>query len=315
MTVWALFKLILPVFALIGVGTALRRFHWIEGVAESSMIRFVVYVCMPCLVFDTIVGNAALGNPGNLLIPPLAGFITTSAGIGVAYFIGRLLGLGVGTGLRTFALSAGVCNYSYLPLPIVGGIWGERTQGVVLIHNLGVDLSLWSVGMAVLMGASPRDGWKRLISPVLVAIILAVLVNTFGWVDYVPGFIRSMTHSLGVCAVPVGVVLTGVSIADYFDEPAKLVRPTVALGACAVRLLVLPILMLVFARLLPCPIELKRVLVVEAAMPAAVFPIIMARFYGGHPLTAVQIVLSTTALGLLTSPLWIRFGLSFVGVP
>jgi len=28
---------------------------------------------------------------------------------------------------------------------------------------------------------------------------------------------------------------------------------------------------------------------------AAVFPIIMARYYGGQPLTAVQVVLSTTA--------------------
>ena len=83
---------------------------------------------------------------------------------------------------------------------------------------------------------------------------------------------------------------------------------------CAVRLGILPVVMLCIARWLPCPVELKRVLVVEAAMPAAVFPIIMARYYGGQPLTAVQVVLATTALGLVTSPLWIRAGLAFVGV-
>jgi len=54
------------------------------------------------------------------------------------------------------------------------------------------------------------------------------------------------------------------------------------------------------------------VLVVEAAMPAAVFPIIIARHYGGQPLTAVQVVLWTTAVGLLTCPLWIRAGLAWV---
>ena len=35
---------------------------------------------------------------------------------------------------------------------------------------------------------------------------------------------------------------------------------------------------------------------------------------GGHPRTAVQIVLGTTALGIVTIPLWIRAGLAWVGI-
>src|SRR5450631_4089646 len=150
MTIGALFILILPVFALIAVGVALRRSHWIAAPAETSLIRLVVQVCMPCLVFDTIIGNASLREPANLILPPVAGFVTTAGGFGVAYLAGRWIGLAKGTGLRTFALSAGIGNYSYLPLPIVGGIWGERAQGVVLVHNMGVDLALWSVGLMVL---------------------------------------------------------------------------------------------------------------------------------------------------------------------
>jgi len=314
MTIGELFRLILPVFALIGVGVALRRFHWIEGAAETSMIRLVVYVCMPCLVFDTIIGNPDLRNPGNLLLPPLAGFVTTAAGFGVAYLVARRIGLKAGTGLRTFALSAGVCNYSYLPLPIVGGIWGERAQGVVLVHNMGVELALWSVGLLVLTGASPLGGWRRLVTPMLITLVAAVGINLSGLAPYVPGFVGSMAHSLGVCAVPIGLVMTGVNLADYLDEPMKLLHRNVAIGACVVRLGILPALMLCLARWLPCSVELKRVLVVEAAMPAAVFPIIMARYFGGQPLTAVQVVLSTTAVGLITCPFWIRAGLAWAGV-
>jgi predicted permease len=108
--------------------------------------------------------------------------------------------------------------------------------------------------------------------------------------------------------------MTGVNLADYLDRPSKLLHRNIALAACLVRLGVMPALMLCFARLLPCSVELKRVLVVEAAMPAAVFPIIMARYYGGQPLTAVQVVLSTTAAGLVACPLWIRAGFAWVGV-
>ena len=314
MTIGELFRLILPVFALIAVGVVLRRVHWVEGAAETSLIRLAVYVCMPCLAFDTIVGNPALRDAGNIVLPPLAGFATTIAGIAVAFAAGRCVGLGVGTGLRTFALSAGVCNYAYLPFPILGGIWGERTQGVMLVHNMGVDTAFWSVGVLVLTGASLREGWRRVVSPMLVTLVAAVAINGFGLSAYVPGFVRSVAHSLGVCAVPIGVVMTGVSLAEYLERPASLFHRNIALTACAVRLLILPALMLAFARWVPWSLELKRVLVVEAAMPSAVFPIIVARFYGGQPLTAVQIVLSTTAVSVLTSPLWIRAGVAWLGV-
>ena len=50
----------------------------------------------------------------------------------------------------------------------------------------------------------------------------------------------------------------------------------------------------------------------HAAMPAAVFPIIMARHYGGHAPTALRIVIGTTVIGLLTIPLWIKLGLWFI---
>ena len=314
MTIAELFRLILPVFGLIAVGVALRRCHWVEGAAETSLIRLVVYVCMPCLVFDTIVGNPALHGAGNLLLPPLAGFATTTAGFGVAYLAARSIGLAAGTGLRTFALSAGICNYAYLPFPILGGIWGPRTQGVMLVHNMGVDLAIWSVGLLVLTGASPREGWRRLLSPMLVTLVASVAINVSGLSPLVPGLAGSLAHSLGVCAVPIGIVVTGVNLADHLDEPRRLLHRNVAAAACAVRLGILPVLILCVARWLPCPVELRRVLVVEAAMPAGVIPIIIAQYYGGQPLTAVQIVLSTTSVGLFTCPLWIRAGLAWTGV-
>jgi hypothetical protein len=56
------------------------------------------------------------------------------------------------------------------------------------------------------------------------------------------------------------------------------------------------------------------VIVLEAAMPAAVFPIVMARHYAGDPATAMRVVIGTSVVGLVTIPLWIRLGLNFVGL-
>src|SRR5436190_10056393 len=121
-----LLLLVLPVFALIGVGVGVRRLHWIEGDAETSLIRLVVNVCYPCLIFESVAGNPALHSPGNLLLPPLIGFGVTWLAIRLALAVAHRIGLHVGTGLRTFALTVGIANYGYLPLPIMEAIWGPE---------------------------------------------------------------------------------------------------------------------------------------------------------------------------------------------
>ena len=105
-------------------------------------------------------------------------------------------------------------------------------------------------------------------------------------------------------------------IAPHIIWPMRFVLPH-AKGlrpAWLLRLGVLPFVFLLAARYLPCPVELKRVLVVQAAMPSAVVSIIVARVYGGQPLVAVQIILGTTALALFTIPFWLKFGLAFAGL-
>jgi hypothetical protein len=314
MSYWQLLQLILPVFALIAIGVVVRRVHWIEGEAETSLLRLVVNVCFPCLIFESITGNAALQSANNVLWPPVLGFVATAGGFLLARVVGKAAGLTVGTGLRTFALTAGIANYGYLPLPIMAGIWGPESRGVLLVHNVGVEAALWTVGVLVLSGLSLREGWRKLVSPIVITLVVAVVLNLAGAAPHLPKIFTDLVHSLAVCAIPLGILMTGVSLANYLSDVRALVHPKIIGLACVVRLAVLPLLILAAAKWLPLSLELKQVLVVQAAMPSGVVPIIVARHYGGQPLTAVQIVLGTTALGLLTIPLWLRVGLAWVGV-
>ena len=309
-----LLLLVLPVFALIGVGVAVRRVHWIEGEAETSLIRLAVNVCYPCLIFESVAGNAALRQPENLLLPPLVGFGVTFFSIRAGLLVARLVGLHVGSGLRTFALTVGITNYGYLPLPIMAAIWGAESQGVLLVHNVGVEIAIWTVGVLVLSGQSLREGWRKLASPIVITLVLAVICNLTGFTPLLPTVVRTTIHSLAVCAIPLGLIMTGVNLAQYLRDPKQLFDARVLGSAALLRLGILPVLMLLLAKYLPCSIELKRVIVVQAAMPTAMIPIIIANLYGGHPRTAVQIVLGTTALGILVIPLWLRAGLGWVGV-
>lgn len=314
MSYWQLLLLVLPVFALIAIGVVVRRVHWVEGEAESSLIRLVVNLCYPCLIFETVAGNATLREPENLLLPPLVGFAMTFMGIRAGLLVAKAIGLHVGTGLRTFALAVGVTNYGYLPLPIMAAMWGPESRGVLLVHNVGVEIALWTVGVLVLSGLSLRDGWRKLVSPVMITLVLGVVCNLAGVTPRLPTLLTDTIHTLSVCAIPLGLIMTGVNLANYLNEPRELFDLKVTSAAVALRLGVLPVLMLLITKYLPCSVDLKRVLIVQAAMPVAVISIIISRMYGGHPRTAVQIVLGTTALGVFVIPLWLRAGLAWIGV-
>lgn len=309
-----LFLIILPVFAMIAIGVGLRRWQWITEAGEDSLFKLVVRVTFPCLIFESIVANPALREPGNLLLAPALGFGLTLLSMVVGWYAARALGLTIGHGLRTFALAVGLTNYGYLPLPLMDAMFGPESRALLLVHNVGVEAAVWTGGVLVVTGLSPLAGWRKLINAPVIALLVALAVNLSGTGPHVPAAVMTLVHALAVCAIPLGLVLSGASLQPHLDDPKQLVNPRVTLSAWLLRLGVLPFVYLLAARWLPASVELKRVLVVQAAMPSAVISIIVARVYGGQPLVAVQIILGTTALALFTIPCWIRFGLAFAGL-
>jgi len=309
-----LFFTLLPVFAMIALGVGLRRFGWVGETAEDSLFNLVIRIFFPCLIFESVATNPDLHEPSNLLLPPLLGFGLSVISMAIAWYVARALGLTLGHGLRTFAMAAGLGNYGYLPLPLMDAMFGVDSRAVLLVHNVGNDAAVWTCGVLMVTGLSPLAGWRKLINAPAISLVIAVTVNLTGAAPQVPATAMALVHALAVCAIPLGLILTGVSIQPHLNDPKQWVNPRVTLVAWFLRLGVLPCLFLLAARFVPCSIELKRVLVVQGAMPSGVSSVLIARLYGGQPLVAVQIILGTTALALFTIPLWIQFGLSFAGL-
>ncbi len=307
-----LLSITLPVFAAFGLGVLVRRIGWLTDAAESSLLKLLMNVFYPALILKVVLGNPAVRVPENLLTAPLVGFGTVVFGMGLGYHAGRLLGLTTGRGLRTFAFAVGIGNYAYIALPIMESLWGRDSLGVLLVHNIGCELAIWSVGLLLLAGLSLREGWRKLVNPVSCTLVVALALNALQW-PLPPAFTGTL-DMLGACLVPLGLLVCGATVEGYLKEPASLVHPRITLGACLLRLGILPLALLALARWAPLPLELRRVLVVQAAMPAAMFPLVISRHYGGQPLIAAQIILVTTLLGILVIPLWLTFGLHWTGL-
>ncbi len=299
-----------PVFLLLALGFVLRRTRVLTAEADASLMRLVVMVLYPCLFLDFIIGNPALRAAHNLVAAPLAGFLATAGGFVAAYGVARLIGLRRGTGLRTFAFCNGVFNYGYIPIPLITALFASReTLGVLLVFNVGVEAAIWTAGILLLCGRLHRSALRRLLNPPLLALAVALAVNAAGLDARLPGWLGELIRMLGACSIPLGILLAGAAVADLMGARDWLADIRVPAGSIAVRLILLPAAFVAAAALAPgVSTELRQVLVVQAAMPAGIFPIVLARHYGGDAAAAVRIVLATTLASVVTMPLWIRWG-------
>lgn len=303
------FSAVMPAYFLVAVGVALRKANWLTHEADETLIRVVVNVLTPCLILDNVLNNPVLRRADNLLLPPLFGFGGILLGVVVAWWLRRLTGAKTERELRTFVCASGFQNYGYAPLPLVTILFSRETTGVLFLHNLGVDIAMWSVGLVVLGHAGLLD-WRKFVNPPLVAILAGVGLNLAGF--QFPAFLKESNRMLGACCFPLGLMLIGATLAETTSQLRAGGGWRLMAGACLVRCGVLPVLMLLAAKFVPASTELKRVLVVQAAMPSAVFPIVLARRYSGDPLTAVRVVVATSVVGFATIPVWVRLGLGFV---
>lgn len=303
---------VVPIYLLMVLGAGVRARKWLTREGDHTLMNLALNVLFPCLIFEKILGNPALEITQNLLIPPVIGFLATTVGFALAYATVRVAGITQDRCRRTFAMTVGVFNFGYIPIPLVMDFFGLETLGVLFVFNLGVDLAIWTVGVSLLSGQNPLKEWRRILSGPLIAIVLGLLTNFTVGRGVVPGVLITVLEMLGGSAIPIVLLLIGAVMYDYFKPGILTNALRVSSWACTLRLLVLPVLFLLTAKYFPMTEELRQVITVQAAMGAGVFPLVMTRHYHGDVSTAFCVIFSTSIVSLVTAPLWLHFGLWFI---
>lgn len=304
----------LPVYLVIAAGLVLRRSGLFPQELDAGVMRLIVNFLFPCFILDKILGNAALDHAGTIAVAAGAGFSLILVGFAVSYLAGLAVGMRRSDGLRTFSLVTGIQNYGFIPIPIIAKLFADKaTVGVLFMHSLGVEIALWTVGVAILTGFG-RAPWRHLFNGPIVAILLGLATNASGAYPHIPAQVNTTIAMIAGCSIPLSLLLIGAAISDLIATRGwarPLRRP---LAACVVRLAILPVAFIAFAKFMPIGLELKRVLAVQAAMPCGLFPLVLARHYGGHVATAVQVIIATSLVSIFTIPAVIGIAMRIIGL-
>ena len=308
---WNIVASVLPVYLLILAGALLRRVGIVRQEHDEGVMQVVYTVMLPCFMLDKILGSAVLKSGAVVLSSIGLGFGLILVGIAIGFGVGRLIGLQRGTGMRTFALASGSQNYGFTAAPVVQILWSSGALAILFVHNIGVELAMWSVGVMILSGERGIP-WRKMVNGPVIAVVGGLLLVALGWDERCVGPARTALSMIGIGAFPLAVLITGCTIMDLVAAE----KPTwkIIVGSALVRLVLAPGAILCAAKFLPLATELRQVLVVQAAMPAAMIPIMLARMYGGRPAIAVQIVVFTTALSLFSLPWIITLGCRWIGL-
>jgi len=165
---------------------------------------------------------------------------------------------------------------------------------------------MWTVGMAILTG---KAGLKSVINGPFLALMFALVLNYTGAYQFVPGVLTTSFEMLGRCAVPMSIFMIGATMSHFFKAGIFNDAFRVGLVSVFVRLGLHAAVILLVVLSFPIAPDLQRLLVVQAAMPTAIFPIVLARLFGGQPQVAIQVVMITSIVSLVTAPLVIAWGL------
>lgn len=281
-----LLPVILPVVICAGLGVVWSYTR--QPFDQEFVRRLVMWIAAPALIVGTL-GKVSMSQE-QLRAVVEASVLLILLSMGVAALACVLLR----QSLRDFMVPLVFGNYGNMGLPLCLFAFGQDG----LVYGLGIfvvtSLLHFSVGVALLRGKLALGG--LLGTPIVYAGGIAFVLIWFGL--QLPVALANTLDILGAPAVPLMLITLGISLGRLKSGGVghsmllALVRQGVGLAAG---------LLTVF--LLDLEGMLAKVLLLQAATPAAVFNYLLALQYGRRPEAVAGIVVWSTLLSLVSIPL------------
>ena len=268
--------------------------------AAEVLNQFAMYVCLPA---------AVLRYGSKLEIgPEILSIAAVPWGLG-AIAVALVLAL-----RRSLGWSREVCavlllcvplgNTSYLGYPLVQAMRGEEALPYAVIYDqFGAFMILSTFGLIVLAHFSgedrptPRRILRRILSfPAFISLVIALTIFPAQPPSAIDGILQRLSDAL----LPIAAMAVGLQV------KLRLPRETLApLGTgLAMKLLLLPALALLWAKLAGMPPLIADTVVLETAMPTMITAGALAISHRLAPAFAAALVGYSLLFSMITLPLW-----------
>lgn len=290
---------ILTIFAMMAVGYYLTGRGWFDEDVSELFSKMVIKVSLPAFMFSNMISTFDRGRLTELaagLVIPIASMILLYI---ISSYVAKLLRIPAerrGVFLSMFALS----NTIFIGLPVNVALFGDESIPFVLLYYFVNTMVFWTIGVYEIRretgsgGTSffRADNLKRILSPPLAAFVISISVVFFN--VGVPRFLLDAAGYIGNLTTPLSMLYMGIIIHSIDVHSIKPDREMLAL--LTGRFILAPLLVLFLVNFSAMPVLMKKVFVIEAAMPVMTQIAIVAQAYGAdHKYATVTATVSTLA--------------------
>ncbi len=271
----------------------------------------VIDIAIPCLVFAEILTRFDPGKMNGWWILPLgwAGFTAFSGAMTwLVSRLGKSFGRELGMGLL-------YPNALFTPLVIIPGIFGLDTP---LLSDLFLFTILFPMFLfnsyQLFFGQKTRlvkITWQKLLNPILVSTVIAVLIKLLGWGQWIPEVAISITKLVGAVSLPLVMILLGGNIYVNLEQREKFFAKELAFFVVAKNFL-WPALILPLLIVIKLPFALSFLIFLQSTLPPVTTLPLLAKRIDGNEAMANQFVVASFLFSQVSIPLaiWV-FSLFF----
>jgi predicted permease len=287
---------LLPVFGIASLGFAWRK----SGVPfeREFVTRLVLNIAGPCLIVDSLANlTLPLDTVSKMAIGGVAMFVSTLAACFLILKLARLE-------IRTFLPALAIGNTGNLGLSVCFFAFGQEGLGLAVAVFVANSIGQFTLTPMLQSGQSP---WKTLVTtPVIYGAVIGTTLLVGGYT--LPEWIGRTVDLLGNLMIPMMLLALGNTLGGL-----QVRRLPFASFWGLVRLAVGFLMAYFVAAMLGLEGVARGVLILQGAMPAAMFSYLFAARYDRAPDEVAGIVLLSTLFSVLTLPFVVAYVLSSSG--
>ncbi|MDR9837776.1 AEC family transporter [Herbaspirillum huttiense] len=298
----AIFNIVFPIFSLIFLGWMCRKRRILSAGAASELNRFVIWLALPALLFDSM-SRLKPADFANLR------FIAVFAiGVAVVFMITAALRLrqkAAAPDVIIDSLGSSYANTGFIGIPLCYLAFGSDGLPPSVIAMVMTACLLFAVAIVLLetclhaqaaFGQTvAKVGRSLLRNPIMIAPVAGIIVALSG-VAIPPG-VQQLFKILGGAAGPCALVSLGLFLA----QPVRTAGGSPVWLLVAFKLLLQPAVTAVLAYwILPMPRLWADSAVLLAALPIGTGPFMLAELYQREVTAMSRAILYSTTLSLPT---------------
>ncbi len=298
MAVFTVFFQMLALLIMIAAGYVMAKKGMLDEHTNGKLSKMIVNVFNPMLFLSSALDSVGQISAGLMLQIGLiaAGMFVffIAAGMALTPFFDRDPGQ-----RKIFQLMFVFSNLGFIGIPVISSVLGPDYVVYITGFLVMYNIIFYTYGIAVMDGKFSLDSLKGMVNPGTASCAAAVAVLVLE--PEVPEFIETAVTYLGNATSPLALVLVGYALAC--SDLRKVFGATRLYLFSAVKLLVLPLLMLPVLRMVTEDAAVLSVCMIMFGMPIGNMPLMLGNERGIDGTTSSAAIILTTVLCVFTVPL------------